>query len=698
MRLLERDASEILLTENFPDDKIPPYAILSHTWGSDEVLLKDLADGKGKTKLGYEKLQFCGEQARRDGLRYFWVDTCCIDKNSSAELQETISCMFRFYRDAVKCYVYLADVSRISSSTDDDDDDDDEKPLLSRWKPAFRKSRWFTRGWTLQELIAPATVEFFSKEGVYLGSKWSLEESIHEITGIPRNVLQGSPVFESSVEQRLEWIQNRETTRKEDKAYSLLGLFDVHMPLLYGEGREKAFKRLLDEIEKGSKGKEAERDANEKFTMGFKLPGITPVDRFVARGEELAKLHDALSKGTDRRTVVVHGLGGMGKTQLCVEYAKRHQDDYSAVFWLNARDKASLKQAFAQVAERILHELPPVAYIKNAIDSHDLDQAVQAVKRWLDGAKNNRWLIIYDNYDNPMFIGDEVNIDGDSVVDGYDIRMFLPDVYHGAVLITTRSSRIQFGQRVPLKKLQDIKDSLEILSHTSGRQDLHKDQGRLAEAEAMYDRALQSKEKALGPDHTSTLDTVNSLGMLYRLRGRFDEAEAMYDRALQGKEKALGADHMSTLKTVNSLGILYSLQGRINEAEAMYDRALRGKEKALGTEHTSTLTTVNNLGIFYYDQGRLNEAEAMYNRALQGYEKALGPNHTSTLTAVNNLGMLCRRQGRLSEAEAMYDRALQGYEKALGPDHAVTLAAVNSLGTLYNKQGLFDKAEAIKGC
>jgi hypothetical protein len=104
MRLLERnDTGEILLTENFSDSKIPPYAILSHTWGSEEVLLKELTDGTGEKKLGYQKIQFCADQARRDGLTYFWVDTCCIDETSSAELQETISCMFRFYKDAKRC-------------------------------------------------------------------------------------------------------------------------------------------------------------------------------------------------------------------------------------------------------------------------------------------------------------------------------------------------------------------------------------------------------------------------------------------------------------------------------------------------------------------------------------------------------------------------------------------------------------------
>ncbi|CAG8982040.1 hypothetical protein HYALB_00013901 [Hymenoscyphus albidus] len=136
----------------------------------------------------------------------------------------------------------------------------------------------------------------------------------------------------------------------------------------------------------------------------------------------------------------------------------------------------------------------------------------------------------------------------------------------------------------------------------------------------MYQRALQGKEKALGPDHTSTLDTVNNLGTLYSNQGKLVEAEQMYQRALQGKEKALGPDHTSTLDTVNNLGTLYSDQGKLVEAEQMYQRALQGKEKALGPDHTSTLDTVNNLGTLYKDQGKLVEAEQMYQRALQGRE------------------------------------------------------------------------------
>ncbi|KAH7151967.1 hypothetical protein B0J13DRAFT_470560, partial [Dactylonectria estremocensis] len=226
---------------------------------------------------------------------------------------------------------------------------------------------------------------------------------------------------------------------------------------------------------------------------------------------------------------------------------------------------------------------------------------------------------------------------------------------------------------------------------------LYSDQGKFKEAGEMYERALEGKEKALGPHHTSTLDTVNNLGNLYSHQGKFKEAEEMYGRALEGKETALGPHHTSTLGTVNNLGNLYSDQGKFKEAEEMYERALEGYEKALGPHHTLTLGTVNNLGLLYSDQGKFKEAEEMYERALEGKEKALGPDHTSTLTTVNNLGSLYSDQGKFKEADEMYERALEGYEKALGPDHTSTLTTVNNLGNLYKAQGKFKEAEEMYG-
>ena len=257
MRLLElKPNGEFSLTKDLIDN-IPPYAILSHTWGEDneEVTFQDLEQGVGKSKAGYRKIRFCEDQAARDGLQYVWIDTCCIDKSNNTELSEAINSMFRWYHEATKCYVYLSDVSTHNS---------DESDQFSRfsWESAFRKSRWFTRGWTLQELIAPVSVEFFSRESKRLGDKKSLEQQVHEITGIPISALQGSHLSYFSVSERISWTENRETKRKEDRAYSLMGIFDIHMPLIYGEGGEEAFIRLRDEINKRSRNLQMEELTN----------------------------------------------------------------------------------------------------------------------------------------------------------------------------------------------------------------------------------------------------------------------------------------------------------------------------------------------------------------------------------------------------------------------------------------------------
>ena len=271
MRLLKRkDDGEFSLVEIFGEN-IPPYAILSHTWEpyAEEPTFKDLVDGTGKSKAGYRKIRFCGEQAANDGLQFSWADTCCIDKSSSAELSEAINSMFRWYRNAAKCYVYLADVSTSRNANSPPD------PQLESWERDFRRCRWFTRSWTLQELIAPASVEFFSHKGERLGDKRSLERQIHEITGIPVMVLRGCSLSQYSIEERISWAENRETTRSEDKAYSLLGLFDVYMPLIYGESKQNAFRRLRGEI---SKSERYNHQESSPFILTPELENADPLD------------------------------------------------------------------------------------------------------------------------------------------------------------------------------------------------------------------------------------------------------------------------------------------------------------------------------------------------------------------------------------------------------------------------------------
>jgi hypothetical protein len=262
MRLLQGEAGSFSFKE-FRDDEVPPYAILSHTWlpkkkkggkeawdeeeeeEEQEPTYEDLMDGTGKNKPGYKKIQFCGEQARRDDLKYFWVDTCCINKTNYAELQYAINSMFRWYRNATRCYVYLSDVHSPPPDTTEFNP--------QSWDSDFWRSRWFTRGWTLQELLAPQSVEFFSRECVRLGDKFSLSKQISEITGVDVSAIQGAPLCQFSEDERLLWMERRQTTLEADRVYALLGILDVKLPLFKDTEVATAFDRLLEVIDKRKK-------------------------------------------------------------------------------------------------------------------------------------------------------------------------------------------------------------------------------------------------------------------------------------------------------------------------------------------------------------------------------------------------------------------------------------------------------------
>ena len=224
--------------ETFFGDKIPKYAILSHTWGDEEVSFADLPfDQLTKARAGYQKIVLTCEQAIRDGLDYAWVDTCCIDKSSSPELSEAINSMFAWYQKSTRCYAYLSDVDEANMIED------------------FPKSRWFTRGWTLQELLAPKDVIFYDRQWNELGKKSDHADWISKIAGIdPKALLPDPDTNDESISLRsfcvakkMSWASRRETRHREDIAYCLLGIFDVRMSLLYGEG-DQAFLRLQEEI------------------------------------------------------------------------------------------------------------------------------------------------------------------------------------------------------------------------------------------------------------------------------------------------------------------------------------------------------------------------------------------------------------------------------------------------------------------
>jgi hypothetical protein len=235
------------LFEEFITRNIPTYAILSHTWREEEVTYKDYVEGRYATMHGFGKIDMTCQLAKRAGIRYCWVDTCCIDKSSSAELTEAINSMYAWYKNAHICYTYLEDlISGVDVSVE------------------LSKCRWyvyssqadsvhmltcrFTRGWTLQELIAPRNVVFYNGVWDRVGDKQQLAFLLCTITGIEEGILRKEYELEFvPVAVRMSWAAKRQTTRVEDTAYCLLGIFNVNLPLLYGE-QEKAFQRLQEEI------------------------------------------------------------------------------------------------------------------------------------------------------------------------------------------------------------------------------------------------------------------------------------------------------------------------------------------------------------------------------------------------------------------------------------------------------------------
>ncbi|KAF5691361.1 beta transducin [Fusarium circinatum] len=269
--------------ESFFDKEIPPYGILSHRWGKDEITFQDLTQQPLQELQGrrsFYKIWALLNQAGKDGLSYVWIDTCCIDKSSSAELSEAINSMFRWYQQSEKCYVYLDDFNTSSNCEIMHYEPAENYIVLDKSETSFFDSLWFTRGWTLQELIAPRNVEFYDKEWVSFGSRdGALLDRICKRTGIwpqlfrePRCACPNSAFavrdgicagckgldtlpqtldsFVISI--KMSWASSRITTRKEDAAYCLLGLFNLNMPLLYGEG-DKAFLRLQEAIVRQSK-------------------------------------------------------------------------------------------------------------------------------------------------------------------------------------------------------------------------------------------------------------------------------------------------------------------------------------------------------------------------------------------------------------------------------------------------------------
>ena len=753
MRLLHFDESDRLTWSVFSSN-IPPYAILSHRWGGEEFLFDDLVNKTGKGKLGYKKIQFCGEQAARDNLQYFWVDTCCIDKWNLRELSYAINSMFCWYHYAAKCYVFLSDVPKSTV--------EDAHLPQNIWKD-FPESKWFTRGWTLQELIAPKAVEFFSSQGQRLGNKQTLEQEIHTITGIPIEALHGD-LGNFEVDQRIAWAEGRETTELEDGAYCLLGILGISMMLDYGEGKENALKRLHREVERAAN--------NTPFIVLYEQN-----TQFTGRVEQLAKLEEKLfdkEQVTKEATkIAITGISGIGKTQLVLELAYRISQKYKnySVFWITVTNMDSLYQDYMHIAQQLKI---------SGWDDEKVD-VKRLVQLHLSKESAGQWLLIFDNADDVSLW----TTGSGSKSGAAGLIEYLPRSEQGRIIFTT--SDMETAKRLALQEnivelpekdqeiaqmmlqkglinwhltseQQEANHLLKELTYlplaivlaaayiNQNKKTLKEYLLLLAEQEEKIIKVLSEEFKDVGQDHGGKHPVATTWLI------SFEEIR---------RNNALAADYLSFMACIDQRDIPQSLlpKGSSNEKEkeavgTLNDYSMiikRPAASALDVHRLVHLTTRNWLrkqdllghwtqeaitrlldmfpddGYGYRSKWRRllphanyaiksgliredNEARAglawkyaealfndgRYNEAEVYFLEAVQREKRVLLNGMANLASTYRNQGRWKEAEELEVQVMETRKRVLGAEHPSTLTSMANLALTYKDQGRWKEAEKLE--
>ncbi|KAH6615308.1 hypothetical protein C7974DRAFT_320174 [Boeremia exigua] len=744
MRLLETiDGRTYNLTKEFGgDDQVPPYAILSHTWDADqEVIFEDIVkDNKSRYsklhaslrlrlhsgKRGYNKLRFCAQQAVRDGFRYFWVDTCCINKKNTLELQTAINSMFCWYRDAAKCYVYLSDVSAASKSRAIDS---------ASWQSAFRESRWFRRGWTLQELLAPASVEFYSKEGVHLGNRLDLKEVIHDITDIPLTALSGVPLDQFSVDEKLSWATERETTREEDEVYALLGIFDITLPFIYDEGYDRALRRLLEKIYAVPDEQETLKAQKSRSTIPFGRDSD-----FVTRAS-LSAVHRLCTKPGIHAALV--GLGGVGKSQIAIEYAYQMLEERpdTWVFWVHAETQSRFKESYYAIAK------------KTKLNGWDDPQAdiLQLVSVWLRNEANGPWLMILDSADDVGVLFDDTPVS--CATDGANqtpekppLSWFLPHNSNGSMLVTSRSREVACrltGDASNIVEVgpMDYQDANTLLRKKltgNARQDeadqlislLGNMPLALTQAAAFINRTPRMSvarylDDICGDDiyllnknvvdirrddqGSNSIMTTWQISFEY-LRKRSPSAARLlslmsfFDRQgipaslllRQYAEEGLGeADFDSDMYMLTSLCLVKQAGKASFEMHGLVQYSMRRwLEMQDELEHWKG-TCIALICEDYAEQGRENWPiqQSLLPHALAALDILPVSADPSTLKCLNSLGLSLKMLGRYEEAKTELQKVVNAYESTFGTSDLATITSSINLASIYNDQQQWTEAE-----
>ncbi|KAF1817352.1 HET-domain-containing protein [Eremomyces bilateralis CBS 781.70] len=725
MHLLKLDGNGRFILETFrATATIPPYAILSHTWGSDndEVTFKDIWDRAGKKKAGYQKLIFCEGQAKSDGLSYFWIDTCCINKADFTELSEAINSMFRWYRESTRCYVYLSDVP------------DRQNPAATE-ELAFPNYRWFKRGWTLQELLAPSSVQFFSWKGKPLGSKKSREEEIRQITGIAIEALRGKPLSQFSPDERLLWAAKRQTTVEEDAAYCLLGIFDIQMPLIYGEGQKKALDRLKRKIQKSQ---------NQALTSPKQAPWIVQFERnprFTGRGSQLAELEGMIFAKDSTTKVAVTGLGGVGKTQLVLEslFRIKYEHHDCSVIWIPATNTESLHQAYLDAARQL--GIPGCED-----DKADVKRLVQA---HLSEETTGQWLLVFDNADDwDMWItkagsGLQYGQESHPLID------YLPKSKKGAVVFTTRDRKI--AVKLAQQNVVDVPAmgedaAAQLLGKCLIKPDLvncrENTSALLLQLTylplAIVQAAAYINENAISIADYLSLLAEQEAGVIELLSEEFeDDGRYRYVNNPVAttwlisfdqirRRDGLAADYLSFMACVEPKDIPQSLlppgasrnkeTGAIGTLNAYSFVNRRPADKCLDLHRLVHLATRNWLrkeGLLAQSTEkaivRLEEVFPDDNHENRSVWRAYMPHARYVLESnlVNKdwkprmdlmwrYGMCLYEDGRWTEAEEPINQVFNMEKRVLGAEHPDTLTSMANLASTYRNQGRWKEAEELE--
>jgi tetratricopeptide (TPR) repeat protein len=713
MRLLHFNALGRPVLTDFCGKMIPPYAILSHRWSDSEILIEDISNGTYKEKKeGYRKLRFCANQAAQDELQYFWVDTCCIDKWNLSELSKAINSMFQWYKNATRCYVFLSDVS-VSTAT--------ERVQRSDWEASFRNSVWFTRGWTLQELIAPVSVDFFSCEGHPIGDKASLDQPIHEITGIPLAALRNCPLNQFTTFERERWAKSRKTTEEEDIVYCLLGILGVSMPTAYGEGQESARSRLQAELEGASNA-----------------PSIIPFsqnDRFVGRESQLAELEAKLfTNDQTTTTLAIVGPGGTGKSQLALEVAHRTRQNNKScsIFWMDASDKDSLYQSYAGVAQK----LSVLGWDDDQVDMKQL------AKRCVIDISARQCLLIFDNTEYTT-----LRSGGSCTTEAADLANCLPQSKLCSVVFTTTSSdtaQALASQNIIALQELTLDTALRMLqvplerplSNTEQQEAEHllRELSYLPLA-VMQAAACMKASSMTVQEYRSRLDDHTQLAIEHNgdsSEGRLEDcgvkdpiAAALFLSIDEiSRDNAFAVDCLFLAACVDRKDILLdlleaaSMQARedairvLNKyalltrrpAESALDlhrlvhQALRKRLQAQGQLIQWTQRTITQLLRVFPDGDHSNRSK--WRRLLPHAQYALSHSPADNddeekLDLTSKCAMALYSDGRCEEAEELFAQVMQARKRVLDDEHPDLLAIIGNLALCYLNQGRWQEAEEL---